>query len=220
MAPRLEPGSDASKEAVRKRRNDASTRPAGKRVKVSGRKAIASKASAAPRGTGAASSKAAPGAPKSTRATSSKAAPSKVAPSKGALMKAGAALKASASQKAGAPVKATVQKSTAIPSVTKAGVLKIGTGLERPRAEPAQAPKRKQARVNVASSSAFALIHRTIVRSQSPTESDDGRVVTCAMLGASSMVLCSALSSSDSSGLESIMASPPPVPDIVISVVL
>jgi hypothetical protein len=49
---------------------------------------------------------------------------------------------------------------------------------------------------------------------------DDGRVVTCAMLGASPTVLHSASSSSDSSGSESIIASPPPVPDMVISLVL
>jgi hypothetical protein len=42
----------------------------------------------------------------------------------------------------------------------------------------------------------------------------------CTMLGTSPTVSHSASSSSDSSGSKSIMASPPPVPDMVISVLL
>jgi hypothetical protein len=72
----------------------------------------------------------------------------------------------------------------------------------------------------VALSPASARIHMAIVQPQPLTEFDDGRVEICAMLGAPSAVSCSSSSSSDSSGSESIMASPPPVPDMLISTVL
>jgi hypothetical protein len=68
--PRLEPGSEASKEVVIKRRNDVGAGLAGKCVKVSGQKVTALKAPAAPKGMGVASSKAAP-----SKATPSRAAP-------------------------------------------------------------------------------------------------------------------------------------------------
>jgi hypothetical protein len=55
--PCLELGSEVSKEAAKKRKNDASAGPAGKHAKVSGQMAMALKASAAPRGSGAASLK-------------------------------------------------------------------------------------------------------------------------------------------------------------------
>jgi hypothetical protein len=54
--PCLELGSEVSKEAAKKRKNDASAGPAGKHAK-SGQMAMALKASAAPRGSGAASLK-------------------------------------------------------------------------------------------------------------------------------------------------------------------
>jgi hypothetical protein len=90
------------------------------------------------------------------------------------MMKAGAAPKANAPLKVGAPTKAAIQESAVTPSMPKAGVLKIGSRLKRPSIEPAQAPKGKQMRVDVAPSPASALIHRTIVRLQPPIESDDG----------------------------------------------
>jgi hypothetical protein len=72
----------------------------------------------------------------------------------------------------------------------------------------------------VAPSCASIPIHLMMVRPQLPTDSDEGRVATCIMLGTSPTVSHSASSSSDSFGLKSIMASPPPIPAMVISVVL
>jgi hypothetical protein len=63
-------------------------------------------------------------------------------------------------------------------------------------------------------------IHVTTIQPQPPADSDEGRVATCIMVGATPTVSRSASSSSDSSGSKSIMASPPPVPDMVIYVVL
>jgi hypothetical protein len=51
----LELDSEASKEAVRKRKNDADAGPTGKRAKVSSRKATTPKALATTKGIGAAS---------------------------------------------------------------------------------------------------------------------------------------------------------------------
>jgi hypothetical protein len=100
----------------------------------------------------------------------------------------------------------------------KAGVLKINTKAKRrASAEPLLMSKGKQAKVNVVSSPASAPIRRATVRSQPPTGFDHGRVVACAMLGASSVVSFYSSSSSDSSGSESIMASPLPIPDLLIS---
>jgi hypothetical protein len=75
-------------------------------------------------------------------------------------------------------------------------------------------------KVDVAPSPASDPIHKAIMRPRPPTESDDGRVVVCMMLEAPSAVPCASSSSSDSSGSESIMALPPPVPDMLISSVL
>jgi hypothetical protein len=63
-------------------------------------------------------------------------------------------------------------------------------------------------------------VHVTTIQPQPPTDSDEGRVATCIMVGATPIVSRSASSSSDSSGSKSIMASPLPVPDMVIYVVL
>jgi hypothetical protein len=131
--PHLELGSEASKEAVRKRKDDAGTGPAGKHTKVYDWQAAALKASVMAKSIGAASSKAAP----------SKAVSSKVASSRANPAKADAAPKASAPPKAGAPVKAAVQKSAASLSVLKAGVLKVGVRLKWTSAGPAQTPKGK-----------------------------------------------------------------------------
>jgi hypothetical protein len=159
LAPRLELGFEASKESARKRKDDASAGLARKRVKVYGWKATTPKASTTPKGTGAALSNAAP-----LKAASSKATPAK----------ADAAPKASAPSKAGAPTKATVQKSTLILSVLKAGVLKIGDGGKRPSVESLPAPKGKHAKVTVVPPLVSAPAHQTIVRPQPPMKSDDG----------------------------------------------
>jgi hypothetical protein len=148
--PRLEPGSEASKNAARKRRNDAGAGPAGKCAKVSGRKAMATKAPKTPKGMGASSSKAAP----------SKSAPSHTK----SVPTAGATVRASVLPNVGAPAKAIVPKITVMPVVPKAGLLRISTGLKGPSAEPSQVPKGKQAKVDVAPSPACAPIHRAILR--------------------------------------------------------
>jgi hypothetical protein len=96
--PHSEPGSKASKEAERKRKDDVGTGSARKHAKVSSRKATALKASVMTKSTSVASSKAAP-----SKALSSKDASSRATPTK-----ADAALKASAPLKVGAPVKVAV----------------------------------------------------------------------------------------------------------------
>jgi hypothetical protein len=107
--PHLELGSKASKEAERKRKNDAGVGPAAKRVKVSGLKAMALKTPVAPKRTGTASSKAGP--------SHAKSAP-----------KASATPRASVPPRAGAPPKTTMQKSAGAPAASKAVVLKISSG--------------------------------------------------------------------------------------------
>jgi hypothetical protein len=150
--PHLEPGSEASKEATKKRRNDASAGSVGKHVKVSSQKTTALKSLAAPKCTIVASSKAA-----SSHARS--------------------APKAGTPLKTGAPPKVVVPNNTATQAVPKAEVLRISTRVKRSAStEPSSTPKGKQVKVNVASSPASAPIHRAIVRPQPPTESDDGRV--------------------------------------------
>jgi hypothetical protein len=72
----------------------------------------------------------------------------------------------------------------------------------------------------VAPSSASIPIRPMTVQPQLPTDSDEGRVATCIMLGTSPTVSHSTSSSSNSFGLKSIMASPPPIPAMVISAVL
>jgi hypothetical protein len=59
-----------------------------------------------------------------------------------------------------------------------------------------------------------------VVRSRPPTKSDDGRVAFCTMMEALSVVTCVSSSSSESSRSDSIVASPPLVPNIVISMEL
>jgi hypothetical protein len=61
--PRLVPGSEACEEATKKRKSDTGARPSEKRVKVSSRKAMPTKASMALNGTSAASSKTIPAKP-------------------------------------------------------------------------------------------------------------------------------------------------------------
>jgi hypothetical protein len=159
--PRSELGYEASKEATRKRRDDAGTGLARKRMKVSGWKATTPKVSATPKSTCVASSKAAPSKVASSKASSSRPAP----------VKADATPKASVALKSGAPAKATVQKSMASLSMPKAGVLKIGARMKKPSVGPA--PKGKQVRVNVAPSLAFAPIRQSIARPQALVEYDD-----------------------------------------------
>jgi hypothetical protein len=182
----LEPRSEASKEAAKKRRNDTGAELVGKCATGSD----SLKAHAAPKGTGVALLKAASSHARSTP-------------------------KAGAPPKSGVPPKAIVLKSVATQALPKAKVLKISTGVKRSAsAEPSLTPMGKHAKVNVAPSPASAPIVRAIVRLQPLTESDDGHVVACAMLGAPFVV---SSSSNDSYGSESIMALLPLIPNLLIS---
>jgi hypothetical protein len=135
--PHLVLGSEATKEAAKKRKSDAIAGLAGKRVKVSSRKAAPLKASIASESTGA---------------DSSKAAAAKSGPMR-SLPKAGAAPRASIAPRSGAPMK-TVLKAVAMAAVLeavrstskttlKAGVLRINTRAKRPGVISLQAAKGK-----------------------------------------------------------------------------
>jgi hypothetical protein len=185
----LEPRSEASKEAAKKRRNDTGAELVGKCATGSD----SLKAHAAPKGTSVALLKAASSHARSTP-------------------------KAGAPPKSGVPPKAIVLKSVATQALPKARVLQISTGVKRSAsAEPSLTPMGKHAKVNVAPSPASAPILRAIVRLQPLTESDDGHVVACAMLGASSVVSSLSSSLNDSYGSESIMALLPLIPNLLIS---
>jgi hypothetical protein len=216
-APRLEPGSKASKEAAKKKKDDVGAGLAGKHAKVSGRKVMAPKAFAALRGSGTVLSEVAL---KKAAPTP----PAKSAPKASALSRGSAPSKASALPKDGAPLrleaamKATVLKSALMVATSKAGVLWISTRMKSPSVDSLQAPKGKQARVDMPPHLFFTPTPKAVTWLRPPTESDDGQVAYCLMLDfVPSAESCSSLSSSDSSELASIIASPPPVPDMVIS---
>jgi hypothetical protein len=129
--PHPEPGSEASKEAAWKRKNDVGTGPVGQWTKVPDKKKVAAlKASVTSKNASDASSMAAS------------------APAK-------------AMQKVGAPPKAATQKATAVKTipdaaqvVPKAEVLRISIGVKRPvSAEPSSVQSKKQAKVTKAPSS-------------------------------------------------------------------
>jgi hypothetical protein len=126
--PHLEPGFEAIKEATRKRKDDASPGPMGKRVKVSRRKT-------APK---------APVTPKSTGVTLLKVASSKAVPSQmKSVSKAGAMPRAIVPLQACVPTKATMLKSMTTPGAPIAEVLKISVGVKRGSAESLVALKGK-----------------------------------------------------------------------------
>jgi hypothetical protein len=156
--PCLVPGSEASKEAVKQRKNDSGAGLAGKRMKVSGRKAMVLNAPAAPKVTGAALSKVA----------LAKAANTKSVP------KSSVALGSSVPLKAGASSKTIISKTEATVIAPKVGVLRISTRTKRPSAASSQAPKGKQARVDVMPPLATAATHKAMVRPHAMVESDDG----------------------------------------------
>jgi hypothetical protein len=173
--PRLEPGSETSKKAEKKRKNDTSAGPMRKWAMVSGKKAAAPKLPVEPNGVGAASSK--------TSSTHTK-----------------TALKAGAPPRAGVPLKATVPKTVVTQAAPKAGVLRISTGVKRPSsAEPSLVPGRKQAKESMAPSPTSVPVRKVAGLSQPTTESGDGRVVACVMLVAPFVVSSSSSSLSESS---------------------
>jgi hypothetical protein len=147
----LEPGSEASKEAAKKRRNDAGAGLVGKRAKVFGRKVVAPMV---PKGLSAAVLKA-PAAQKGSSVASSKASSSH----------ARSVPKAIAPLKTGAPPKAAMPKSVATQAMLMARVLKINTkGKWTASAEPSPMLNGKHANVNVEPFSGSTLICRAIVR--------------------------------------------------------
>jgi hypothetical protein len=77
--------------------------------------------------------------------------------------------------------------------------------------------KGKQARIDVRPPSASATPHKVLVRPQATVKADDGRVAYYAMLDSVPSMESCTLPSSDSSGLESILALPPPILDVHIS---
>jgi hypothetical protein len=112
---------------------------------------------------------------------------------------------------------AAVPKTAATQAVPKAGVPRMSTGVKTPSsAEPLLAPGRKQVKESAAPSPTSVPIRKVAGLSQPTTESDDGCVAVCAMLG-TPFVVPSSSSSSESSALESVLGLPPPIPDLLIS---
>jgi hypothetical protein len=124
--PRLEPGSEACEEAAKRRKNDAGTRPSVKHAKMSGWKTMHVKASVAPKGMGAESSKTVLArAPPDTHASRGTSVPQKASMSKVATT-----------------VAATVTS-------LRADVLRISTGVKRPAAALPPRAKGKQVKVSM-----------------------------------------------------------------------
>jgi hypothetical protein len=86
---------------------------------------------------------------------------------------------------------------------------------------PSQAPKGKQARIDVPLPLISTTTHKTIQWPPASTKSNDVRVAYYPMLGSvPSMESCSSPSSSDSSSSKSFRVSPPPILDLFIFVEL
>jgi hypothetical protein len=184
--PHLEPGSEACEEAAKKRKNDACAGPSTKCVKVYGQKEMPTKASMAPKSTGATPLKMVPAkAPHGTQMSKGTSVPSKVA----------------------APPKST-------------DVLRISTGAKRPVAALPPRVKGKQVKISVRPSPASTTPHDALV--QQPVVVKDGvaRVSYCTIRYSVLSAESHSSSSNSSAGSESIMASPPPTPDVHISMEL
>jgi hypothetical protein len=96
-------------------------------------------------------------------------------------------------------------------------VFKINVGAKRPAMAPPPAAKGKQARVDVRLPPASIATCKAPVRPQALARSDDGLVAYFVLLDfIPSMESCSSSSSSDSSGSELVLASPPSVPNLHI----
>jgi hypothetical protein len=206
--PRLEPGFEACKEAMKKRKSDVGVGPSGKCTKVSGQKAVPAKMSVAPKGVSVVSLKTV-----LVKATHAKLVPkANVAPGTSVPSRT-VAPSATAASKTPTTVAVTVTASRVV-------VLKISAGAKRPAVAPSLTVKGKQARVDARPPLASVVPHKVLLWPQVAVKVDDDRVAYCAMLDSvPSMESCSS-SSSDSSGSASIMASPPPFPDLPISVEL
>jgi hypothetical protein len=111
-------------------------------------------------------------------------------------------------------------KTVAAVAAQKAGMLRITTRAKRMAAVESPTMKGKQDRVDVGAPLASTTHRKVSVRPPDAMEANDGRVAYSALLDSvPSVDLCS-LSSSDSSSSESILASPPPILDLHISVEL
>jgi hypothetical protein len=164
--PQLKPGFEASKEATLNHNSDVGAGPTGKHVKVSDRKMLSSKAYAALKSVGVASSKAA--LPNVTHAKSTP--KTSVAARVGDLLK------------PGMPLRSAIPKTAMMVTAQRARALKISTGTKRPAAAPSPTMKGKHARIELRPPLASAAAHKASVRPQAPAGSDSGRVAYSAML--------------------------------------
>jgi hypothetical protein len=97
----------------------------------------------------------------------------------------------------------------------KASMLKISTRLKRPASAPPLA-EQIQAKVAKASSSTPSPVHKVVAPLSTVDGSDGDHIEVCSMLDVS-LLLSSSSSSSGPSASKSIPASPPPIPNLVIS---
>jgi hypothetical protein len=206
--PRLEPGSEACKEAAKKRKSDTGAGTSGKHMKVSGRKGMLAKASVAPKGMDAAPSKTVLA--KATYTTQA---------SKAGMVLGTSVPPRVATRSGVAVLKITVTVAVMV-TMSRAGVLKISTSVKSPAAALSPAMKGKHAKVDARPPPALVTPCAILVRQPVAARADTNRVTYCAILDSvPSAELCSS-SSNDSFSSESVMASPPPVPDVHISVEL
>jgi hypothetical protein len=110
-----------------------------------------------------------------------------------------------------------VPRTSATQAVPKAGVLMISTGCRDRRVRSRHWHQGEQVMVSTAPSPASVAVHKAAGRLQPMSKSNDGHVAACTTLGAPSVVSSSSSSLSGSSSSESIPASPPPIPDFLIS---
>jgi hypothetical protein len=120
--------------------------------------------------------------------------------------------------KPGAPSGIALSKTAATVTAPRAGVLKISAGRKRLVAALLRTVNGKQARIDVRPPSATTVTLKASVQPQAPAGSDGGHVAYCPMLDSvPSVEPCSSSSLSDTSGSESIMASPPPISNLYLS---
>jgi hypothetical protein len=112
---------------------------------------------------------------------------------------------------------ASVSKVTATVISSGAGVLKISTRTKTLAAAPSPTAKGMQGRLNVWPPSASVAPRKVSVRPWAAAGTDDDRVAYCAILDSVPSVESCSTSLGETSGSESILASPPLVPDLRIA---
>jgi hypothetical protein len=198
-----EPSTEASAEATKKRKVNACVRLVGKRVKVVRKKKVA----ATPKGTVVLKAAVAPKGMTTTMlktifAPLKAATPKVVAPKVAATKVATLVVLSTVGGATTSKVATAGQKGA--PGATKAGVLKIKSGMKRPtRAEPSSVKTTKQLKAAKALSSAPTSTKKVAVPSLHAHGSDDDHIEICSMLGVSSTTSSSSSSSSDSSASKS-----------------